>query len=340
MNVINVRNVNSAFSEGMWQLKVMGRVEQTRNGEALAFQVPVTTVYRMPEERVLFDWRRDANPFFHLAEALWMLAGSDLVDFVGQFASQMFEYSDDGETIHGAYGYRWRHRFGVDQLWNAIKLLRNDRTTRRCVIGIYDPRVDAMYTGKDLPCNTMVHFRVQPGNYLDMTVSNRSNDMVWGAYGANAVHFSVLQEFIARAAGLRVGAYCQVSNNLHLYKHHYHFATSPPAYEFELYNRPECRFIPLLQVSEKPEAFIEDCEQLVIEGAEYNPFQTYFFKRVVEPMLIAHVAHKAGDEKGALDNIERMDQCDWKVAADNWLRRRYYAEEAEHQWNRWLLRSQ
>ena len=32
---------------------------------------------------------------------------------------------------------------------------------------------------------------------LCMTVCNRSNDMLWGAYGANVVHMSMLQEFVA-----------------------------------------------------------------------------------------------------------------------------------------------
>jgi len=50
-----------------------------------------------------------------------------------------------------------------------------------------------------------------------MVVFNRSNDMVWGCYGANAVHFSFLHEFIGRSTGLPLGTYTQVSVNLHAY---------------------------------------------------------------------------------------------------------------------------
>ena len=50
-----------------------------------------------------------------------------------------------------------------------------------------------------------------------MTVTNRSNDMIWGAYGANAVHMSVLLEYMAGMLGYGVGAYYQFSNNLHAY---------------------------------------------------------------------------------------------------------------------------
>jgi len=52
---------------------------------------------------------------------------------------------------------------------------------------------------------------------LNMTVFNRSNDMVYGALGANVVHFSVLQEYMAACIGVEVGTYYQVSSNMHVY---------------------------------------------------------------------------------------------------------------------------
>ena len=52
---------------------------------------------------------------------------------------------------------------------------------------------------------------------LDLTVCCRSNDVVWGAYGANAVHFSFLQEYLAGRMGVGVGTMYQLSNNFHGY---------------------------------------------------------------------------------------------------------------------------
>jgi hypothetical protein len=45
--------------------------------KVLVSQTPVVTCYSAPTQRVLFSPMRDANPFFHLMEALWMLAGRD-----------------------------------------------------------------------------------------------------------------------------------------------------------------------------------------------------------------------------------------------------------------------
>jgi thymidylate synthase len=52
---------------------------------------------------------------------------------------------------------------------------------------------------------------------LDMTVTNRSNDLVWGLLGANYVTFSVLQEYMAARIGCGVGRYHHFTNNLHCY---------------------------------------------------------------------------------------------------------------------------
>ena len=40
---------------------------------------------------------------------------------------------------------------------------------------------------------------------LQMTVHCRSNDIIWGTYGANAVHFSILQEYVAARIGVDLG---------------------------------------------------------------------------------------------------------------------------------------
>ena len=66
------------------------------------------------------------------------------------------------------------------------------------------------------PCNTQIYFWSRNGK-LNMTVANRSNDMIWGAYGANAVHMSFLQEYVASMCGVKCGIYTQFTHNLHAY---------------------------------------------------------------------------------------------------------------------------
>lgn len=222
---IAARNVDEAWA--LFHVYTRNAIESgsmiqssPRGVRTLEFPYPVTTVYHKPEECVLTDPVRDANPFFHLYESLWMLAGRRDVERVKYYSSQISAYSDDQINFHGAYGHRWVHHFNEgDQIEFLIRLLRKDPDTRRAVLGMWNPNADmepALHGGLDVPCNVAAFFRVRNG-YLDMTVANRSNDAVWGCYGANAVHFSFLLQHVARMAGFRVGAYVQMSNSLHVY---------------------------------------------------------------------------------------------------------------------------
>jgi len=104
------------------------------------FPEPVTTTYLRPTERVLFHAGRDANPIFHLMEAIWMLAGRNDVAFLEQFNRTIGQYSDNGEVFNAAYGHRWRKHFGHDQLIEVINLLRKDPKSRQAVIQMWDDK--------------------------------------------------------------------------------------------------------------------------------------------------------------------------------------------------------
>ena len=181
-NVIRARNVNGAYHDALWLMNSVGQPYMSRNGGAMRAPGPVITEYTHPTERVLFDPKRDANPFFHLMEAIWMFAGRDDIEFVAKFNSTIGQFSDDGVVLRGAYGYRWRHWFGHDQITWVISLLKHEPTTRRAIINMWDARrdIEAVVAGiRDVPCNTAIYFSVDNGR-LDMTVTNRSNDIIWG----------------------------------------------------------------------------------------------------------------------------------------------------------------
>lgn len=328
MYVIQERNVNGCFVIGMKALREYGNTYPSRNGEMIEMPTPVVSVYTEPTERVLFDHVRDANPYFHFFEALWMLVGHKDVAFPGSFAKQIAEYSDDGETLNGAYGDRWRYYFGYDQLVNIIIQLREDPMSRRVVLQMWDGRDDGLNdTSKDLPCNTVAYFALRDG-YLNMTVSNRSNDIIWGCYGANAVHFSMLQEFIARAIGAEVGRYYQVSNSFHAY-------TGNPQWERIHETLQPGPVDPYSMGKVRPYAMMwpgTDCsdwmDQLELFFEAPDTFHTregndLFFKNVVSPMWLSHQAYKDGRMGQAREVLERIPPTvDWRVACYAWLDRR------------------
>lgn len=330
MEVIKVRNVQEALPIALRRLQEVGVDRESRNGPVRVFPTPVTTVYEEPLERVIFWDERDANPFFHFFEALWMLAGRNDVAFLTQFVKRMLSFSDDGKILHGAYGYRWRAHFGGDQLAAIIETLRINPDDRRCVLQMWDPRTDLGRQGKDFPCNTAAFFTRDAEGRLDMTVLNRSNDMVWGAYGANAVHFAFLQEFVAAGIGCPVGRYYQVSNNLHAYKDTLRqveaLADMVGLAEEDArcpYRSGEVGAYPLVQT---PLGQWQEDLAVFLQDGPIIGLRDPFFRRVVTPLWMAHRAYKEGSGVERFDTAQEiLQQCratDWRLAGQQWLERR------------------
>lgn len=377
MHVIQARNVNDAYRKGMQLISSHGIRQTSRAGEVLVLDRPVTTVYERPIERVLFDPKRDANPIFHLMESIWMLAGWRDATWLDQFVSDFSKrFAEDNGEAHGAYGHRWRDHFRgepvlvgtsvvditdpasqevghyevptIDQIKKVGEILLNDPTSRQAVMAMWDPSIDLGAKKRDIPCNDLVMFR---GRYdhidgiwlLDTTVLCRSNDIIWGAYGANAVHMSFMAEVVAALAGMKMGRYYQVSNNYHAYTDIFS-KMFPPALETGSFSStigadpyqlgmaiPRPIFSEYLwdykgdsrgKVSERALAFIDECEGFMNDRS--IPKNTsIFFQDVVYPLIRAHRDHwKKGDKFGALDIVRKMPASDWQLATMQWMGRR------------------
>lgn len=350
MHVIKVRNVQQAYQLGLKYIQQAGTPEQSRQGPVLVAPGPVTTVYLHPDERVLLDVKRDCNPFFHLMEAIWMLAGRDDVASMKYYVKRMESFSDDKERFHAAYGHRWRKHFASDQLIGIINELRSNRGSRRAVLGMWDPSADLNKNGLDFPCNTSCFFRVRENpenegrNYLDMTICNRSNDIIWGAYGANAVHMSIMMEFVAMMVGVEVGIMYQVSNNYHAYQETLE-GVLPTGSKWDKYGatyaRGTTRKTPLFN---DHLAFIEPEEALRIvefwwdmkeplahdETAVWEMLHSVFTAPGLRAMDRLRAAWgewkqevpKFVKVKRALEHLPEEDEGDWYVAARQWLKRK------------------
>lgn len=320
MYTIHAHDIHVALASGIDWLEVAGVQETSRNGAVLASPVPVCTAYARPECRVLRSATRDANPFFHVVESAWMLAGRNDLALLKQYVSTFGAYSDDGVTIPDAYGYRWRRHFGFDQLPMLISELRQHPDSRRCVLQMWDARVDLermLAGGKAVPCNTQAYFAIRKGK-LEMTVCNRSNDAILGAYGANAVHFGFLQEYVAAHLRVGVGTYYQISNNLHIYSD-VHPKEKRERMAPELFARRE-----------EPSLLMEwdtdglDWDLGVFEHTDYLPSpRSRWFAALVCPVQRVWNARKAGASvEEQLSRCTEIGPADWRAACTEWIERR------------------
>lgn len=330
INTIQVRNVQQALVEGCYKMWNLGIERDSRNGKVLVLPGTTVTEYDIPAERVLTDPDRDANPFFHFMEALWMLDGGRDVAWPAFFNSGMAQYSDDGEVFNAAYGYRWRYHFGGDQLLTIARALRANPDCRRQVLAIWDGRHDLGLETKDTPCNLTVTFQVNLLGELDMVVFNRSNDLIWGAYGANAVHFSMLHELMATWVGVPMGTYTQVSANTHVYEPHWELlqrlagkAPQPPAQRTCDYSLDNTKTFPMVTIGINQWRRELSTFMKLQHRSEYvDPF----FQHVARPMWEAWVAMKERTNPSRYANaraaIQRCAAHDWALACREWIDRR------------------
>ena len=326
MEIITI-NANTLFSDSLWNMKISGKPVETRNGKALRIMEPVLTRVKNPMQRVLFHQGRDANPIFHLAEAIWMLAGREDVEFVERFNSKIGQYSDDGYVFNAAYGNRMRRHFGMDQLLDVIDVLETDPNSRQAIVQLWDPN-DLTKSTKDKACNMQLIFEIVD-NKLNMTVINRSNDLWYGYAGANIVHFTVIQEFVASALRVPMGEYRTFTNNLHLYTELYdanRYITVPPdARDYDLYRSGVAKPSPLMEGSDYM-SFLDDCQRFC--DNPFGPFVKFkhsFFYHTLQPMvLVSHMRkEKIGD---GLDRARSIHAIDWRMATIDWVTRREAAK--------------
>lgn len=341
MKVIECENPNEALYKGLAILEDDGFAIPSRYGDTIEYPTPVTTVFKNPLERVLISKVRDCNPFFHLMESLWILHGRRDVKFLCEFNKRMVEFSDDGNVFNSPYGYRMRNGTGdsiirLDQLEGVISILRNNPQSRQAVITLWDEK-DLHKSTKDKACNMVLVFRIRK-DQLDMIVYNRSNDVIWGAYGANVVQFSMIMEYVAAHLAVSVGTYTHVSNSYHVY-------TSGPGGEkyrelkenkdsiiwndtFNTYCviKPENRQRTLMEESNIHEIEIDIAllfRQYDHHGLEYaaldTEYQSQYFWDLILPVLQTWVRYKSKDFVFCLEAMNRIVDDAWRLACEDWM---------------------
>lgn len=416
-----VEEITESPSSSKPMLRGMFSRTPSRNGEVIRWRRPVIIEYTNPLERVLFNQARDANCFFHLYESMWMLAGRNDLAPLQYYVSDFGNYSDDGETLNGAYGHRWRHAptrpkgtvsgFSndferevhyhhedageVDQLKILIDHLKHDPNSRRAVLQMWNVEDDLLKIGqqcelcsddpayrpvckscngtgtinqsKDTCCNLSVVFEIEnvivdlpdpargrtTGEWnkleprLNMTVYNRSNDLVWGALGANVCHFSVLMEYVAACIGVEVGTYCQVSSNMHIY-------TDPKKWQpekwladgtWDYYKHTSAEVMKVVDGQWKgdeiqpfplvkdPATFDNEVVEFVERHGKDSLAGSYtepFLRDVAQPMMIAFHHHKNRKYADAMMTIETVKADDWRIAGKSWLLKRKRLWENKH----------
>lgn len=196
------------------------RPQTGRNGDTREV-MHVSLAIGNPKERWVTARLPPMNPAFAIAEVVWIVQGRNDASFLNYFNRQLPKYAGSGDVYHGAYGFRLREHFGIDQLQRAFSALLHNSATRQAVLQFWDPRADmptedGREASADIPCNICALLKIREGK-LEWTQIMRSNDIFRGT-PYNLLQFTSIQEIVSGWLGVEVGTYYQLSDSLHIYE--------------------------------------------------------------------------------------------------------------------------
>jgi thymidylate synthase len=160
-----------------------------------------------------------------IAEQGWFISGARKPEiFLRKFTHIWDDFTNPGDVVTVAYGYRWRRHFGRDQLGSLISLLKKDPSSRHGVIVTWDPAGDGLggVSKSNIPCPYTFTVNIIGGR-LNMMNVVRSNDMILG-FPHDVGGFALLQCILAQKLGVKPGVYTHVIANAHIYSTHYEAA--------------------------------------------------------------------------------------------------------------------
>lgn len=376
MKVFTGDNPTQLYLEGLKTLLQEGD-DVCPRGKSIKEVRPAAFEFTNPRNRVTFVKGRKINPFFQLAEALWILSGRSDVEWLTKYNSNMKQFSDDGIYFNGAYGERLRtwnqSRYNdfifnpVDQLKDVYLKIRNDKDTRQAVALIYNPMFDNInYSGnggKDTPCNIALTFKVR-NEKLYLTVYNRSNDLHWGVFGANLVQFSTIQEVMASWLGVDVGTYTQITDSLHIYTEDYGFrCTADILDNYKNIDDVDTEYTKCLyNIQDEPritssfEDFDEDLMYYwtVVDGLLHNDtlminpeYREGVFSainnirddylRLTVQAMYSYRCYKLEQYLAMLDMLSYMKKGQWKISCSSFVKNKVYKEGYGEHFERLVL---
>lgn len=187
---------------------------------------------------------RKMFPKFFCAETVWFVAGHKHAGFLQKFTKGWDSFLEEDGTVQTAYGYRWRHHFGRDQLTELVEHLREEPTSRQGVVLMWDAADDGLRhpKKKNVPCPFSWTANII-GDKLNLHLIIRSNDMVLGNPN-DIADFALLQAMIAQELGVAIGKLTVSISHAHIYENQFEQVEDLLARQIPTHPEIQCRLPP------------------------------------------------------------------------------------------------
>lgn len=218
-----MKSFDQQFADSIRAIMTEGEILRNERTATETKALPGMTIECYPENGFPVLTLRKIPVRIFVAEIVWFLMGSQRPDeFISEFTKIWDDFTHEDGTVPAAYGYRWRHHFGRDQIASLIKHLEEDPTSRQGVVVTWDPGDDSLGSPNkklNVPCPYTFVVNVIGGK-LNMHFTVRSNDMMLGNPHDVAGH-ALLQWILAQRLGHKVGKLTCSISHAHIYQNHY-----------------------------------------------------------------------------------------------------------------------
>ena len=214
-----------------------------------------------------------------LSELLWFISGSGnindlktvykhnkLWDLNYQDFLKRHDIEDNDGSMGRIYGTQWRSWQSpggrtVDQLQEAIDLIRDNPESRRIIVNAWNPaEIDPLAVALP-PCHAFFQFYVADGR-LSMQMYQRSADMFLGV-PLNIASYALLLHMVAKITGLLPHEFVHTLGDAHVY-----LDAVDQCHE-QLSREP--RPLPTLQIEDRGQQQIDDFDMGDFELLNYDP---------------------------------------------------------------------
>ena len=249
------------YLELVRQILDHGRERKDRTGTGTLSIFGAQTRYDLRRGFPLLTTKKVLFPAV-VRELLWFLRGStNINDDLTQHTPIWDAWADESGDLGPIYGYQWRNwgGQGIDQISDAIDLIKNDPTSRRIIVSAWNVAdVPKMALP---PCHTLFQFYVQDG-HLDCQLYQRSADIALGV-PFNIASYALLTHLIAAECDLEAGELVHTLGDAHIYVNHIE------GLRRQLEREPLP--LPRLVIAKKPldEITFDDIR---VEGYQHHPF--------------------------------------------------------------------
>ena len=226
-----------------------------------------------------------------LSELLWFISGSgnlndlkqiykhnriwdaNYEDYLARIGGNEDENAGDMGRVYGVQWRRWQAPDGreVDQLQEAIDLIRNNPDSRRIIVNAWNPGEAGPDQVALPPCHTFFQFYVADGR-LSLQMYQRSADMFLGV-PFNIASYSLLLHIVAKVTGLEAGDFVHAIGDAHIY------LDSVDQVREQLSREPLP--LPTLNITDRGQASVDDFVMADFELENYQHHEPIYAKMAV-----------------------------------------------------------